>query len=703
MILDFFKRKQPDMPLSGQTVRSSRPQGPFTAEFSGWVPRQTNPHLYELVREAIPILDAVASRLVGLDGVLAVEAESDALQSLLDDWMEGVKVNDLQQGLQAFYAGQGNELYEQGFTVGAYELSRKKNDIDRLRVADSKYALFFRDERDALQTWYQPRPETAYGRRDGTDRIEQLLAGTVRSDMSQGRLTAAGFRLVDPRTMIYAGLDNENNNPYGVSIYRSLPFVAKILLTIQNSMLQTWTRFGDPVFNVLYKSSIKLEDPAAKNLELAKNLATALEAKRAGKSVDFVNTIGKNDELTTQILGAGADVLDLAPPMTALLDQILSKTGIPPWMLNLDRTSNERVATKQAEVMLQDARTRFALRKPALTDLLATMLRARGATWKRGDWQLVQQLPNIADMLNTAQAEFMQAQTQLMMTNAGNGEYTLPVAGGPVDRPADGDPLPKIWQPSRPIQLKNASEPPVDPAVFAQANYAVRALQMRYRTLREQVIDLLGLRNEAQNIPVAEKSTELGFVFLASALLPQLEELEALFLADVSAEDAPYMQSLIAAWLQGRQSAAREINYPGLITQIQASEQAQLATFGLSQLRDTFKRLYRDEIIAELSAGIYDGQERDQVARALLQRFGGQQGDWARLVNSEIAEANAAAKIEQYAEMEVETYDYITAQDSKVSEICRAHERAGPYPVGQGPIPMRDSHPNCRCSVRARA
>ena len=133
------------------------------------------------------------------------------------------------------------------------------------------------------------------------------------------------------------------------------------------------------------------------------------------------------------------------------------------------------------------------------------------------------------------------------------------------------------------------------------------------------------------------------------------------------------------------------------------AEQAQLTmrANALSLARSVTTRVYRDDIIATLSEGAYNGLSPAEVAEQLRARFDAHDYDWERLARSEIAQAQSIGKEDEYRELGVEQYDYVTAGDSRVSAICRANAAGGPYTLGQGPLPMRDSHPNCRCSIRA--
>ena len=699
-ITSIFSTKNPAADAV-KVVRETADQGPYTPIFKGWVPRDNNPFLYESLREGIPVLDGIVDRMCALDGILGLEGENIGLIHEIEDWMNDIKVNDLQVGLQSFFAGMSNELYEQGFAIGEPVLARGYKDVIRLNTLDSKGVLFFRGDNGALQTWYRPLQQRQT-RGDGTQIIEDIIRGSVPRGLNSAQLLKSGFRRIPDRKVIYAGLNNEANNPYGVSIFRPLPFVSKVLLTIQNSTMNVWQRFGDPSFNLVYKTGKSLTDTDLQKRQqtLAKNLASTIEAKRSGKSVDFVNAISAKDEIKIDVIGSGGEVIDIEEPTKALLEQIVAKTGIPPWMLGFVWGTAERLATKQAEMMLQESRTRFALRRPALVNIISTMLRARGKTWNRGDWDLVQKLPNIADIYTQAQAEFLQAQTELMLSNANGGETI-------VSTEADGKSLKTVVtkrpdkMTSHAIKTKTAKGEDWaidDEQLIAQADATTASIQDDWQKLADDLLQLLKLPSAAE---VAKASDNL-FVFTADTLLGDIEALAENFIQSIGGEDSALAKMLVDSWISGRLNGGREIDVEFQINQLLDDEYNQVISDGLDQVRSTFKRTFRDSIIKDLSDGVYDGQDTRIVAEQLLNKFGGALYDWERLVNSELSQSNALAKLAQYGDMDVEQYDYLTAKDSKVSAICRKHAKDGPYTIGSGPIPMRDSHPSCRCSVAAR-
>lgn len=694
--------------LQGQalTRRQVEAMGPATSVLSDWVFREVAPRLYEALREAVPPIDAAINRLVTLDGILAAEAETDALQRELDEFIDGVPVNDFQEGLQAAYAGQGNEMYEQGF--GFIDFTLGERGIDRLHVGDSKgYCLRRNPDSGELEVWFRT-PSPTRGRRDGTDQIERVLRNSYATDIAAA-LDKNGYRRIDRSRLVYAGLQNEADNPYGVSIMRSMEFCSRVLLTMDNAQLQTWERFGNPVFKVNYKTKSR-QSPTeleSRRKALADNLKDAMEAKRKGNAVDFVNAIGANDELEITVLGGDGQVLELEAPARHILEQIVAKTGLPSWLLGFHWSTAERLAERQGEILLQESRTRFSYRKPGLRSLLAAHLRQRGITWNPGDWDIVQELPSLQDIVAMAQAGFLEAQTEMMRSGAG----TPPVQGArttkggkvvlPTDEDYRADPL--RAEPPDPLKAdkhaharhghKQEDFVEADPELPQIEADTEQALLSAWSELRGRMAETLGL-------PANAKQDGAVFIFDPASMMQPLLELEDDFVNSVGAEDAPFASGMYKAWVRGVMNAAAELDADALEDAVRETNRQALATRGLDLVRNASARTLRADIIDSLADGVFDGQNPRDVARALRKRFEAHDVDWIRLARSEISQAQATGKMDQYQDMEIELYDWRAPPDG--CPICQGREAAGPYSVGGGPLPMRDSHPNCRCTVVAR-
>lgn len=723
----FGGRKSND-PGSSVVVRAGHALGIWQDALGGFIPREVNPHLYEAMREALPILDATVERRVELDGIIRVQGGNDALvQRIENELLANIPVNDAEAGLQAFYASQGGEMYEQGLGLGEMIFDRRGRELIGLRVADSKGVAFARDPQTFRLRWYYRPPVTTGGqRRDGTDQVESVIRrGGVRAGDVIGVLTAANYVELDPRRMVYAAQSPEADNPYGVSVFRSMEFTAQILLKIQNATGQVWDRFGDPPFQLTYKvknRAVAGDTEALKRRRqiLADDLAKVLNAKRAGNSADFVQAIGADDDIVIKVIGAAEQILEIEMPARHMLEQIVAKADVPAWLLGLQWTTAERLAQQQSEMALQSSKTRWERRLPGLRRIVESWLRGRGETWKAGDWELYQELPNLHDELKRAQAAFLNAQTEFMQRGGASGGNMPPTPPGTdqgaakragvkgfrlgADGSMDFDLEPAVIR-SEPgaapfaqgaVKSAGDGEPWAenDPELPKIEDRAIGAMLQRWNTLRTDTLRALGLAKGAKQGEVVNP-----FDF-TSALRQMLAQLADEFEIEMGSEEGGLLRGMLAAWRRGVENAATELDVAAAIDT--AAEQARLLLRerGMTLVRTVTTRAYRNDILQELADGLYNGLSPAEVAQRLRDRFGAHDYDWERLARSEIAQAQVLGKEAEYRELGVEEYDYVTAGDSKVSAICRANAAGGPYKLGEGPLPMRDSHPNCRCSIR---
>lgn len=707
------------LPGSTLTRRESQEQGMFSAVFQDYVPREVNPRLYEAMREAVPTIDGAITWMNVLDGIVRVEGANKALVQEIRDWADTVPVNDanLGCGLQLFYLLMSNEMYEQGYSVGQWIPSADGRDIAMLKVANSVGGYFQRPQ-GQLEFWYR-RPRPLPVSRNGIDNPERILRNTIPQLEIGTFLTNNGYHQVDLSRAVYCAFNPENDNPYGVSLMRSMEFDTRILLTIKNAVGLAWGRFGDPSFHVSYKTGNRRVDGTTldkRRDQLASDFKQVLEAKRSGNSADFTTGVGADDTIEVKIIGGDGQILELEMPAKVVMSQLLSKTHLAAWMLNMDFSAAARMAPKQSELILQDSKTRWELRKPALMRLVATILRMRGRTWKPGDWDLVQELPNIADTLANAQAEFYLAQAALMRSGAG-----LPPAGDAddgsdpqddVDNPGEPD-NPKLARLS-PLLLRVlgralgkarkapahghkesfAQQDPMLPKLEAKAEVAAVAA---WRQLGADTLKALGL-GATKAAKAAEDDAQQTYIFDASQIA-ELEALQQAFVESTGGADSDLIQALVAALGRGVANGASEFDADAVSEAVAQRNAYAMRERGLSQVRDTAAQAYRGDIVAALADGEYDGMAPDEVAAALAQRFDLGEYNWRRLAHTEVAQAQVQGKLDQYQAQGVDQYDWVCAPDA--CPICQGLAEEGPYSVGSGPSITDDSHPECRCTVEA--
>jgi phage putative head morphogenesis protein, SPP1 gp7 family len=710
--IDWLRAKQapPHDPTRNQggavatSIRDVQALGIWHDSIGAWQPRTVSPWLYEALKEAIPMLDAGIGRMVTLDGILEVEGGNDALVAEIEEWMRNIPVNDVESGYQAFYASQGEELYEQGHGIAEIIYDAKGRDVIGLRVADSKGTAFVREE-DRMRVFYRAPSVCTDGRPDGLAQVEAILQGRVRSAIGASLLLEVGYVELDPRQLVIAVNRPEADNPYGTSLLRSVPFVSQILLRMQNATGQVWTRFGDPSFHIHYgtKSARVTSADAQKRAEtIARDLARAMEDKARGHSVDLATGAGMNDTITIDVIGAVSEALQIEMPAKHMIEQLVAAFGLPAWMLGVSWSQAAGIAEPQAELVLQDAKTRFARRQPGLARPIAAMLRARRRTWKPGDWDVVQRLPSITDRVKGAQAEFLLAQAALVRGNAAAGSVATDESPQGLDnimraaRPrtahahahvakANGrdDDEPEPW----------AEDDPELPRIEAGT---IAALLRLWRGLRDDVLRALGLTTLA--------AAGDDFVFDLAAMADLLLRGQGAITRMAEQVLAGSMRS----YDRGSANAAIEIaagfDDPAVQAAIAAGRErvnAELRHQGMALVRNGMARAYSTQIVAALASGEFDGVNPVIVADRLRQRFGAGDYNWERLARSEIAAAQVRGKRDMYRANGYDQYGWVAAPDA--CPICHGLADGGPYRLDdpEAPLPMTDSHPNCRCSIRA--
>lgn len=237
-----------------------------------------------------------------------------------------------------------------------------------------------------------------------------------------------------------------------------------------------------------------------------------------------------------------------------------------------------------------------------------------------------------------------------------------------------------------------------DPALPRLEAAAIGYVVGQWRALRNDVLDLLGLTGTKALRKAVQGNR---FAFTGAELVEIISRGER-FNAAVAGPNGPLIRAFLAAWARGWDNAGAELDLDDETARALEAVRASIANRGLDLVRNGTVRTLRNGIVAELTSGTLDGMNPVHVAQHLRQRFAAGEYNWERLARTEIAMAQAAGKLHHYRGAGIEQVDYVTAGDDRVSDICRSLEAAGPYALGSAPVPGRDSHPNCRCTIVAR-
>ena len=344
-----------------------------------------NARCYRAIREALPLVDAAVAKLVRLTGGFSAACPKNAAAECgLRRFVETVNVGRGQRGLQAFLDCYLDSLLTNGQAVGEI-VTRGDREIAAVlcgNVADVRV-------------------------REGASPLEFELCSAEGPE-------AAPF----PRQelLLFTPFMPEVDNPYGVSMLRSMPYLVKVLLTIYESMESNFQRSGNQRYALTYhpgSDPLDRAGAAERVQKIASEWSAAMQSTRGGQVKDFV-ALG---DLDIRTIGADGSFPDAETAVRLLLEQIVSRTGLPPFLLGLSWSSTERMSAQQADVMTSEI---WGIRRsltPVLERICGLWMAMHGYA---EDFEILWNDVNLQDELDEAKARWYDAQTRQIE----NGEET---------------------------------------------------------------------------------------------------------------------------------------------------------------------------------------------------------------------------------------------------------------------------------------
>ena len=110
-----------------------------------------------------------------------------------------------------------------------------------------------------------------------------------------------------------------------------------------------------------------------------------------------------------KVIGSEAQILDSEVPVRQILEQLVAKTGLPPFLLGLNWSTTERMSTQQADLLTSEL---WALRRavePAMRKICRTYLALEGLDDRV---EILWDDISMQDILQEAQAELYRAQAE---------------------------------------------------------------------------------------------------------------------------------------------------------------------------------------------------------------------------------------------------------------------------------------------------
>ena len=338
--------------------RSKRQAGPVTKgafECSGGVNRSVfrlapdsaafESGFYEALRDNLPIIDACICKIVRLTSDFKIKCEDEKSQSFIDAFALDVPLGISGSSLSAFADMYLDTLLTYGKSIGEFMIDEDTGLISSLAVHDPTVL------------------NVLPGRAPGTPVFTFIGSNEP-------------LALSNPERLLYTALNPTPKSPQGRSILRGIPALSDILMTIFSCIGNNFERAGNIRYAVTYKPGDNNDAQFARSCasEIAEQWTDGIQSARAGVMKDFI-AVGDVD---IKVIGAETGLIDTQVPVRQLIEQMISKLSIPPFLLGLNWSSTERMASQQADILTSELEYYRRLITPVLLKVCRYELIAAG-------------------------------------------------------------------------------------------------------------------------------------------------------------------------------------------------------------------------------------------------------------------------------------------------------------------------------------
>lgn len=330
--MKLFRKREKNVPVpdSPELVQAQRFSG---SDFV--LPSSVEPfekELYDRLRFAVPIIDAALTKIVRLTGGYRVICSDRRFQPELDSFMENVPVGLTGKSIGNFTDNFLDSLLTYGSAAGEIVVDSSTQRIAGLYNGDVS-VINVSAGADLLTRKYSVR-------------------------CGDGQL----IPVAHPERIVYAALTG------GRSLLRGLPALSGILLRIYQCIGQNFDRAGNVRYAVTYKPSPDSGEMAysrERAMQIAREWADGMNSAKYGQVKDFV-AVG---DIDIKVIGAENQLFDTNVPVRQLLEQIMAKLSIPPFLLGLNWSSTERMSAQQADILTSELEYYRRLLTPVICDI----------------------------------------------------------------------------------------------------------------------------------------------------------------------------------------------------------------------------------------------------------------------------------------------------------------------------------------------
>ncbi len=373
--VELFKRKKEGR--GGEAAVQLRDGGthPFR-DLTAYTPLAgTQVRLYRAIREAVPLIDAAVCKLIRLTLGVGAECADKQAERELSEFLRTVNAGRGQMGINAFLESYLDSMLVCGRGVGEIVPSGDGRDIAALLCA----------------------------------KVEQVEIKEGASPLEFALCSAQDLKpLPHQELLLFTPMHPEADNPYGVSLLRSMPFLSELLMKIYYAMGQNWERCGNVRFAVTYKP--QGEDPdrvtaRERATQIAEEWSEAMQQSRNGSVRDFVSV----GDVSIRTIGADCTIPESEASVRQILEQLVAKTGLPPFMLGINWSATERMSSQQADLLTTEITAIRRSLTPVLERICRLWLRMHGYGCR---FAVVWDDINLQDIVEEARAELYREQAR---------------------------------------------------------------------------------------------------------------------------------------------------------------------------------------------------------------------------------------------------------------------------------------------------
>ncbi|MCQ2417173.1 MAG: phage portal protein [Oscillospiraceae bacterium] len=342
--------------------------------------------LYDALRYAVPVIDAALLKIVRLTGGFHFTVENPQAQRILDAYADHVPVNGSGVSLQLF----ADQMLDSLLTYG--------NAAGEMLCTENGYPA-------ALRT---VRPEVL--------KVQPHSDGLCGFSFVSEEGTA--YPLNHPERILFAALNPPADSVYGVSVLRGLPALSRILMQIFHCIGKNYQRAGNVRYAVTYQPDANSAAYAREHAqEIARVWQSGILAAENGIVQDFV-AVG---DIGIKVIGAENQLSDTNIPVRQLLEQLISKLSIPPFLLGFSWSATERMSAQQADILTTELEYFRRILSPVLVKIGRAVLRSSGFHLSpRLEWDHI----NLQDATELAAARLKNAQAAEIEQRLANANPT---------------------------------------------------------------------------------------------------------------------------------------------------------------------------------------------------------------------------------------------------------------------------------------